>query len=380
MEVHASFALPLKITDGPVKVAWVRVAGRVQRAAVMQRGLLWGLLASAIVTSYPFAARAEDDPAVRDAQARFEEGLERVKAGDIEGARLSFAQAYAALKRPAILWNLALTEEKTGRLVEALAHFKRVARDTTASSGDREEAQRHAAALSGRTGHIDVQAPAGATLRVDGEAAESPAPLSEPIDVVPGRHSVEARLGAGVKVVSIDAAAGQVAHVTVSSADLSPASAAVVTSAPGVGPVDSGAGTGRLPEPGASTTPPARIITVTVLGGAALITTGLGIYFALQSKDDETTAAGYRARTTGTISSCHGAAGSTPDCGSLAYWVHRQDRDATWSNVMYVAAGAFAAGAIITWFAWPRGERATSSWVAPIVTRDSLGLAAAGTF
>jgi hypothetical protein len=155
----------MKMTKDVVKSSWVRIAGAVEGARAMQRALGWGLMVGAVAISRPAAAQGPDDPAVRDAQARFEEGLERVKAGDYEGARVSFAQAYAALKRPAILWNLALAEEKTGHLVEALSHFKRVERDKSATASDRDEAQRHAAALTGRTGHVDVQAPPGATFR-----------------------------------------------------------------------------------------------------------------------------------------------------------------------------------------------------------------------
>ena len=51
--------------------------------------------------------------AEREAQARFEEGLARVKANNFEGARMSFTQAYAVLRKPAILWNLALSEDSS---------------------------------------------------------------------------------------------------------------------------------------------------------------------------------------------------------------------------------------------------------------------------
>jgi hypothetical protein len=74
----------------------------------MRPVLPWGVLAAVLAASTPGVARAQGEVAVRDAQARFEEGLDRVKAGDFEAARLSFAQAYTVLRRPAILWNLAL--------------------------------------------------------------------------------------------------------------------------------------------------------------------------------------------------------------------------------------------------------------------------------
>jgi len=119
----------------------------------MRRGFR-GAIAAAF--AFQFAqgapARAADDRAARDAQARFEEGLGRVKSGDFEAARLSFAQAYAVLHKPDILWNLALSEEKSGHAVEALAHFKELAKQTPADA-DRAKAQRHVDTLMGQTGH-----------------------------------------------------------------------------------------------------------------------------------------------------------------------------------------------------------------------------------
>ncbi len=94
----------------------------------MRPAFICGALAAALALSLPRTARADDSVLEREAQARFEEGVARVKAGNIEGARVSFAQAYTVLHKPTILWNLALAEEKTGHLVEALGHFKELAR------------------------------------------------------------------------------------------------------------------------------------------------------------------------------------------------------------------------------------------------------------
>jgi len=93
-----------------------------------------------LVAAAPSVARA-DDRALREAQARFEEGLKRVKAGDFEAARMSFGQAYVVLRKPDILWNLALSEEKSGHAVDALAHFKQAAKEAP-DAADRAEAQR----------------------------------------------------------------------------------------------------------------------------------------------------------------------------------------------------------------------------------------------
>src|SRR5580698_10479557 len=114
----------------------------------MGRRARWGLLTAALLLGASASARADDDRANREAEARFKEGLARVKSKDYEAARLSFEQAYAVLHRPLILWNLALAEEKTARPLDALAHFRQVAREA-AGDADRAGAQKHVDALLG---------------------------------------------------------------------------------------------------------------------------------------------------------------------------------------------------------------------------------------
>src|ERR1700686_1597119 len=112
----------------------------------------WGILAGALAVAPPAWAA---DAAQRDAQARFDEGIVRVKAGDLEGALLSFRQAYAVVHRPVIVWNLALVEEKTNPPLDALAHFKEYLR-LPESEPDRPRGQKHVDALNAQTGHIDL--------------------------------------------------------------------------------------------------------------------------------------------------------------------------------------------------------------------------------
>src|SRR5271169_4109561 len=107
----------------------------------MGRRARWGIVTAALFLAASSPARADDDRANREAEARFKEGLARVKSRDYEAARLSFAQAYAVLHRPLILWNLALSEEKTDHPLDALGHFRQVAREAP-SDADRANAQK----------------------------------------------------------------------------------------------------------------------------------------------------------------------------------------------------------------------------------------------
>src|SRR5258706_12731827 len=163
----------------------------------MRRTLPQGVLIGGLLVAAPAGALAADDPATREAQARFEEGLTRVKAENFEAARVSFAQAYAVLHRPSILWNLALVEEKSGRGLEALAHFRDYVRQFP-SEDDRAGAQKHFDALMAQAGHIEGQAPVGAQVTVDG-GRTGIAPLAAAVDVKTGRHPVQGRPAEGGK-------------------------------------------------------------------------------------------------------------------------------------------------------------------------------------
>jgi hypothetical protein len=347
--------------------------------------LIGGLLAAALVRT----AHAADDPATREAQARFEEGLSRVKADRFEAARISFAQAYAVLHRPSILWNLALVEEKTGRALEALAHFREYVRQFP-TDDDRIDAQKHYDVLMAQTGHLEVQAPAGTQVIVDGAPAGI-APLAVAVDVMPGKHHVEARRPQGVLTSDPDVAAGQVARLNFIVADGGESAAPAATGAvatvdpnaprpPGASaeaqapdrppPADTRAASGAVWTP--------RVITVVAVGGAAVVSLGLGVYFGLQSQSQASTARGYRQEYG--ASYCAALTAGAP-CPAWNDAVDAQNRDATLSDVFYVAGGVLAAGAVATWLLWPRETKgAGRAWVVPAVGARGAGIGAAGIF
>jgi hypothetical protein len=382
----------------------------------MRKVVQWSVVIAALSIGAPPDSRAADDPAIRDAQARFEEGLDRVKSGDYEAARISFAQAYAVLKRSAILWNLALAEEKTGHWVDALSHFKRVARDTNASSGDRGDAERHANGLTSKTGHIDVQAPPGTTLRVDGDAVEGVAPFAEPLDVMPGHHQVDARLADISQACPVDILAGQVAHLSFdaaatavpraaaassgveSTAPAGPsgapdaaapgaeASGATASNAPATSAtagLDGGVAPGAesLGPEGLASASPARVITVSLLGGAALVAAGIGITLGLASQDNRNQAATARAQINQSHPGDTGcfAASAAAQCRTLNDDVHAENRDAAGSNALYVTAGVLAVGGLAAWFLWPRSDgEPKAAWIAPAFGPSQVGIRAGG--
>jgi hypothetical protein len=325
----------------------------------------WGILAGTLAALAAVPARAADDKATRDAQARFVEGLARVKAGDFEAARLSFAQAYVVLHKPDILWNLALSEEKSGHVIEALGHFKELGRAGDPGE-DRDKAKKHIEVLMAQTGHIEVVAPSGTKIDVDGAAA-GVTPLTDPVDVMPGKHHVVA----GEKVADADVSAGQVAHVSFLVSEAAPMPpppvppSAPVSTAPVATPV------GEAP-PKPSSDSAARTITVIAAGTAAVTSGILGLIFELQAHDNANQAAGLR-QANGACT----AASSLP-CTQLKDAVDAQNRNATLSDVFYGAGAVLAAGAIATWFLWPRHPQASAIRVAPMLSSTAWGIGLTG--
>jgi hypothetical protein len=348
----------------------------------MRRAAPWTMATLAVALLLAPVPAGAADPTTREAEARFQEGLARVKSHDFEAARLSFAQAYTVLHRPQILWNLALAEEKTGHEVEALQHFRGVAEDPAAGP-DRANAQRHVDSLMALTGHIDVKAPPGAQVSVDGSTTFT-APLANPIDVVPGRHVVDADVAVGPRSIPVEVAEGQVARVSFVPAE-APAAPPPPSTPTAPAPAPEGPVGVRAPaaSPDEATTaegsyPPARTITAASLGGAAVVAFGLGIYFGLQSRSQASTVNSFVSHNPSDY--CTGSPNSgSATCTQWNSAYQAQNRDGVVSDVAYVSGGVLAAAAVATWFLWPRGTHG-SAWVMPEAGPSMAGLRAGASF
>jgi hypothetical protein len=347
-----------------------------------------GMLAGALVLAAAPPSRAQDAPAAgpvvqRDAQARFVEGIARVKAGDYEAARVSFKQAYAVLHKPEILWNLALAEQKSGHLVDAITHFKQVQRDAPGKD-DRTAAGKHVTDLTSQTAHIDVAAPPGSQVSLDG-ASVGVAPLNDTLDVEAGRHHIEIRSGQGAsKAADADAVVGQVAHVNFLVADSSPPTVAAAPVPPVASPTDAQPASPPAPDAPTDTTShgtfwDARGITVVTLGGLAVISAGMGLAFGIVSGNDAGTASTLRAQNP----SCSGF--STPGCQQLQSTTQSEHSAFVTSEVFWVTGAVLAAGAVGAWFLWPKAAPAsaggaTSVRVVPAAGGGGAGVLAVGSF
>lgn len=200
------------------------------------------------------AAAQADDPVTTQARQRFKEGVEFYDKGKYEEARLSFLQAYTLKKHPAVLLNLAQSTAKAGHAAEAAKYFKQFLKEsTTASPQQRRDAESGLAEARQKLGRIEVIAPSGTEITLDDGEKIGTTPLSEPIDVDPGPHTVKSPTES-VKVIAtlgqkVEAKLGQPAAATPVVPVTPPASS---SSSPTPAP-----GTEQTPLPSETAPPPA---------------------------------------------------------------------------------------------------------------------------
>ncbi len=323
----------------------------------MRRHVLLACVTVALagVPAFPSLARA-DDAAVAEAKARFEEGLELADAGKHEPARLKFQQAWAVFKSPAVLYNLARSEQLTGHDLEALEHFRLFAKvsatDVKITDAMREKAKQNAVELAAKVGQVDIEVPPAARVSVDGKPLEETP--KEPVPVAPGRHRVEASFEGKLKAVTVECAAGAVVKAKI---DFEPGGP--TTEPPPIEPTPPSWSTGR-------------IVTVGALSAAAIA--GGVLFFVFhskaQSKVDE-------AKGLLNGGSCLGQTNDA--CTRAASLKDDRDSAVTLSTVSIIAGGTFAAGAIAAAILWPKSSK-ESARIVPSVAPGHAGASFVGSF
>jgi hypothetical protein len=137
------------------------------------------------------AQNAQDDALTKAARARFQEGVDAFDKGNYEAARAAFTQAYALKQHPAVLLNLAQSSLKSGHYLEASKMFQKYLNDP---AGDKKaDATKGLTDARSKLGRLDVTAPPGSEITVDTDVMGK-TPLSEPLDVEAGNHTVRVKL------------------------------------------------------------------------------------------------------------------------------------------------------------------------------------------
>ncbi len=351
-----------------------RPARRIRLAAAL---LLSFASAAALVAAATDAhaqgdAPAQDDAATRDAKARFEEGLKRYEAQDFEGARVAFQQAYSVLHAVDILYNLALSELRSNRPVEALTHLQEYLKDKRPTEEERAKASKYLAEAHAKTGHVFVDAPAGAAVLMDDVTLEKKAPVKDPVTVSAGKHVCSIRLDGKTQTVEVVASPGQ--SVTVRFTGSGEKAPEVLEGqharANGDGPA--------APDPGGGWST-GKTVTVIALGAGAVGAIVGGVVFKLGQDSAQTDALAITSANPGL--NCP-ANPNAAQCTALADKKSTYDSDRTLSVVMFAAGGALAAGAVATAFLWPNQNSAPQkgSRIVPAVTAGGVSLQWIGQF
>ena len=195
-------------------------------------------LAPTLVGTPAFAqGAAQDDALTKRARARFQEGVEAFDKGQWENARLSFMEAYALKKHPAVLLNLAQSCVRAGHPGEAARYFSQFLREATqATPAQRADAEKGLAEARAKGGRVEVTAPNGTEILVAGPSGDvrlGTTPLTEPLDVDAGTTTLKGRAPDGtVETVTVTVAAGQKTSVK-----LGPQASAAPTPVPVPAPV-----------------------------------------------------------------------------------------------------------------------------------------------
>lgn len=293
------------------------------------RAALIGVGMTAIVSSFPAAANAQQKPDVAGAETLFEQGRALMTKGDLETACAKFAESQRLAPAAGTALNLANCYDKRGLTASAWGMYREaIALSVTSGQAVREQyARDRAAELEPKLIKVVVAIGSdepGLEVRRDGTIMTR-AQWGVPIPVDPGTHTIEAvapRKKKWTKVIETKVE-GSTTAVTVPGLDGLPAPAApapvVATSEPK--PRDSG---GAL-----------RVIGFASMAvGAGLL--GAGGYFALDSsskKDD-----------------LEGAAQNGESWSADRQATYDDGRNAaTMANVFFVAGGVvLATGAVLT--------------------------------
>jgi tetratricopeptide (TPR) repeat protein len=327
------------------------------------------------------AASAEDK--VAEAHARFGEGVKAYAVGDFERARLLFVQSLALVPRGSVLRNLGLAEMELGRPVDALHHLRAALELPDLDPKRRSVTENDIRDAYAATGHILVETRDGATLTIDREAVDGKAPFKGPIDVMPGKHALEASFAAKTAHADVQAPAGDLVLAKLPIEPAAPvpppepsasSTAAFVAPVATVAPVPAAP---RLPELAPPPTRPFWSVRKELGAGivaAGVVSSAAGVYFYAQATDAQNRANSARAGLS--PSSCGGPTQPQACAAANDAW-STQATDAT-LNYVFLGVGVAAVVAGAAMFLWP--ESSASVAIGPVVSSRGGGLHLRGGF
>jgi hypothetical protein len=161
------------------------------------------LLAALGVSAFSATARSQEPPAettaesLKRAREQFGQALALQTAGDWAGALALLKEVAAVKSTPQVRFNMALCEEKLGRLVAALGDYELAAADARAEHADQvaEEVEARLESLRAKIPKLTVKRGSGAeaaSIALDGVSLGDQV-IGTPMPTDPGPHTVEAK-------------------------------------------------------------------------------------------------------------------------------------------------------------------------------------------
>ncbi|MGH7437877.1 MAG: hypothetical protein ACRENE_19535 [Polyangiaceae bacterium] len=309
----------------------------------------WVVVAAMIVAACPRLVLAADGPS---APTLVVQGADLFTHGDYEGARTAFARAYELDPKATTLFDLALSELNADHPVEAAAHLRAYLMHAEEPPAKLESVRsKWLPRAEARTARLEVFAPAGSQLSVDGAVPQDAKPATGPsgapmtsIVVAAGEHEVNARQGTLSETQHVSARGGELVELHFQR---------VAAPAPAV--AIGWAGSGEAHERAEGGAARAKWITVVALGSAAVVAAGFGVGFGIAATNKANDAQSAQDRISPgspwSRSACNGAS-DPPLCTQL-----KSDVDANreyWfaSAASYVGAGVLGAASLATWMLW----------------------------
>jgi hypothetical protein len=197
----------------------------------IRAALVWTALLAA---GRPASAQEPERADVNWARDLFQRGVEQFEAGELDAALRSFRDSFAIVPHPETTYNIAGVLSRQGRYHEAIAEYERyIETSPHIREAKRRDVETEIARLRASLGSLVVVVePAGADVAVDGVQVGT-APLQAPIELDPGTHAVEARLGGHeVARANVEVAPGGTAQAELRLEPL-PAVLTIVNMAPG---------------------------------------------------------------------------------------------------------------------------------------------------
>ena len=325
--------------------------------AQLLRGLLAPLVLSVAIPLH--AETLTSEPNADDyarARALYKKAAEAFEATEYTEARRLLLDAWALRQSYDVAASLGDTEIKLRLFAEAAEHLSFSVRNFPPLENERalenvrkqlDIARREVASFV-----VSVNEP-GAEIRVD-QRLVGTSPLSGPLFLPPGHHTVEARKGTAVVSETV---AGEAAKET---------------------PVTLHLRATELPPPPADETAPRSVVPLIVGGAVFAVGLTAGIAFKLAANSDEEDAAELRDRLG--PGGCVGEAGASHDCAALRSEVDSANTMNALSTAGFVVAGVAVVATPVSWLLWPRPENATAPRVSGVVTPGLAVITASGRF